>query len=399
MATCRMLLTVLFVQGCLAASGARAASKDSSDGAALNLLATLGVLALLALFAFLRRRRNKTEAPHSGRSPTGAGSSLVAEKRNITATIGFAGCANAGKPRPADAIARFHSDYKVDLDRVSNAALRGKYVESHADHETLHFLAACAGASRVVTALSHTAASLLLEVGFTRTSANALTRRAGMFVLSEEQLLRLCPQDFVRNLSSEATMLDIGAGDGGVTALVAKALGIAPSKVVATEASVPMRSRLRSKGYKAASELDAPGLPRRYDVVCCFNVLDRVDDAMSLLETVRKHCKPGGIVLMAIVLPFCPSVESLGKRMRPPKAALAAMVGATCKDKASFETSLERLCASVLQPAGFEIVNFTKVPYLCSGDLTKDVYLLPDAVLVMRVPSEPATPHSCPIHV
>ena len=37
-----------------------------------------------------------------------------------------------------------------------------------------------------------------------------------------------------------------------------------------------------------------------------------------------------------------------------------------------------------LGPAGFTVERFTRLPYLCEGDLENPFYVLPDAVFVLR---------------
>lgn len=47
-----------------------------------------------------------------------------------------------------------------------------------------------------------------------------------------------------------------------------------------------------------------------YDAVSCLNVLDRCDKPNSMIASMRRSLKPGGIALIALVLPFQPYVES-----------------------------------------------------------------------------------------
>lgn len=50
----------------------------------------------------------------------------------------------------------------------------------------------------------------------------------------------------------------------------------------------------------------------------------------------------------------------------------------------SFEEQVTSLVQSVFQPAGFEVEAFTRLPYLCEGDLNHSFYVLHDAVFVLR---------------
>ena len=66
-----------------------------------------------------------------------------------------------------------------------------------------------------------------------------------------------------------ARLLDVGAGNGEVTSMLARVLKA--SDVTAVEQSAPLRRALAQKGFKAEEEIEGEG----YDVVSLFNVLDR----------------------------------------------------------------------------------------------------------------------------
>ena len=50
----------------------------------------------------------------------------------------------------------------------------------------------------------------------------------------------------------------------------------------------------------------------KFDVITCLNLLDRCDRPLTLLRELRTALKPGGKVVVALVLPFNPYVE-IGK--------------------------------------------------------------------------------------
>lgn len=90
-----------------------------------------------------------------------------------------------------------------------------------------------------------------------------------------------------------------------------------------------------------------------------------------------------GLFLLAVVLPFSAFVERGTQRVAPTERL--AMDGGQCHDNATFEAAANVLLANVLQPAGFELVRFSRVPYLCRGDLRQPYYVLSDAIFVLRV--------------
>lgn len=51
----------------------------------------------------------------------------------------------------------------------------------------------------------------------------------------------------------------------------------------------------------------------------------------------------------------------------------------------TFEDQCISLVRDVFEPAGFSLVRFTRVPYLCEGDLESSFYVLDDAVFVLKL--------------
>ena len=50
----------------------------------------------------------------------------------------------------------------------------------------------------------------------------------------------------------------------------------------------------------------------------------------------------------------------------------------------SFEDHVHSLLMQELIPAGFELIRWTKLPYLCEGDFNKPYYYLFDAIFLLR---------------
>jgi protein-L-isoaspartate O-methyltransferase len=91
---------------------------------------------------------------------------------------------------------------------------------------------------------------LFMTPVLSRTAINGLLHRGSMFVLSSKQfrshLLCSYSVDDASALPRKATLLDIGAGDGAVTARLAGLF----TTVYVTEASTVMQFRLRRRGYE-----------------------------------------------------------------------------------------------------------------------------------------------------
>nr|CAH7733556.1 unnamed protein product [Callosobruchus chinensis] len=188
-----------------------------------------------------------------------------------------------------------------------------------------------------------------------------------MFVLSSPQFLKLLR---VKQDWSSDILLDLGAGDGEVTAKIAPFF----NRIFVTEVSGPMRKLLQKKGFKVL-DVDSWHLDKKYDMISCLNVIDRCSTPLTLLRQIRTALKPDGMVLLAVVLPFSPYVESESPDHKP-KEDLPI-----CGD--TFEEQVINL-VDVLMHEGFEVVSWSRVPYLCEGDLQQSYYWLDDALFILK---------------
>jgi SAM-dependent methyltransferase len=169
-------------------------------------------------------------------------------------------------------------------------------------------------------------------------------------------------------------LLDVGAGRGDATSELASLF----SQVTVTETSKPMAKRLRKLGYTCIAE----DISRRndlrhcFDVVSLLNVLDRCDRPMSLLATARQAVRPGGLVLIALVLPYKPFVYDHGQP-RGPLERLAIR-------STQFEIAAAEFVTTCLLPLGLEVLALSRTPYLSGGDAHLPLYELDDLIVVCR---------------
>lgn len=49
-----------------------------------------------------------------------------------------------------------------------------------------------------------------------------------------------------------------------------------------------------------------------------------------------------------------------------------------------WEVQFDSFITNVLEPAGLELVRWTRVPYLCEGDFARSFYSLNDVVMVVK---------------
>ncbi|KAL6094710.1 mettl9 [Pungitius sinensis] len=254
-------------------------------------------------------------------------------------------------------------------------SVRPLFVQSQLDADTKAFLKGSVEKSGwLFTQLYHSLVSTVLSPLVSRTSINGFLGRGSMFVFSAEQfqrLLRIDPDWRADRL------LDLGAGDGGVT----EVMGVHFMEVYATEVSPPMKWLLQRKNYKLLGIDEWHQTGFQYDVISCLNLLDRCDDPLRLLRDIRLSLVPDtGRLVLAAVLPFQPYVEVGGKWQRPKEHVKV-------KGK-TWEEQVTNLSNEVFRRAGFEVEAVTRLPYLCEGDMYNDYYVLDDAVFVLKASGE-----------
>ncbi|GBL84945.1 Methyltransferase-like protein 9 [Araneus ventricosus] len=176
---------------------------------------------------------------------------------------------------------------------------------------------------------------------------------------------------------ARGNLLDLGAGDGKVTEVMARDF----RHTYATEVSPVMRKILAAKNYtlldvdKWANPDEGP---RYFDLISCLNLLDRCDRPITLLQQIRSKLNPDtGILILAVVLPLSQYVES-GSKYNQPSEKISV------KGK-KFEEQASYLATNLFQQNGFQVLRWTRLPYLCEGDLDQAFYWLNDALFVMKV--------------
>ena len=239
------------------------------------------------------------------------------------------------------------------------------------------------------------AACTFLRKFMSLTDANAMLGRGKMHVLSEAHVADLLGARKKKNEAAaapptEKLLLDVGAGEGEVTEKFRDGGGF--DVVVATEASAPMVRRLRQKKFDVVLEssdvstvtracAEATGKRIRaedgFDCVALLNVLDRCDTPFTLLGQLRKLLKDeGGVLVLAVVVPFRPFVED-GNAHRAPREALGL------DPNGAWEAGVNQIWEKVLRPSGFKVERLARVPYISEGDQKHGAYILDDAVFVL----------------
>jgi len=168
------------------------------------------------------------------------------------------------------------------------------------------------------------------------------------------------------------SLLDIGAGDGFTTELMRKFF----TQVYVTEMSKPMKWALSEKGFTVLNETSLNETNQRFSVISCLNVLDRCDQPLQMLNQIKRLVQVGGIAVVAFVIPYKPYVEFQSETHAPSERLPI--------NGPNFEAEIVNFVTKVLEPNGWELVKWTRLPYLCQGDIHQAYYWLDDAVFVIR---------------
>ena len=255
--------------------------------------------------------------------------------------------------------------------------VQSKFIQMYEDAETKAFLqqSVAQADSWVLQSWYTICKSFMSLFSYSQTDMNAILQRGSMFVISTEQFELLLNHGGITSeeLSSRrdaATLIDLGAGDGKVTEKMRPFF----AQLFATEVSRPMRTLLSSRGITVL-DIDSWGYRQHFDLISCLNLLDRCDNPIDIIQTIKTALKPNGLLLLALVLPFSPYVEQ--RKSREPSQVLN-ITGAEFIDQVDS-------VVQVFQSVGFVLKSWTRVPYLCEGDSIHSVYTLDDAVFLFQL--------------
>jgi hypothetical protein len=208
--------------------------------------------------------------------------------------------------------------------------------------------------------------------------------------------------------------LDIGAGVG----LVTDELRPLCEHVVTTETSQGMARRLRNAGYECWEEdvavtigagvqshgagatsnlIDVANRPRAkhegtFELVSILNVIDRSRQPAGLLRAAHRLLDPDrGWLLLATPLPYRPFYYEGARTYAPVAEESLALPRARQWKPAEGDTAdeewalgAERLVNRVLPSQGFQVVAFSRLPYISAGDADDDLAYLDDVMLLAR---------------
>ncbi|XP_026732120.1 methyltransferase-like protein 9 isoform X2 [Trichoplusia ni] len=315
------------------------------------------------------------------------GADLEARESNVVDMSSGSGSNGFYRPRSALARAMYEKQnndrylqefdqnewYRVNKERLSPDLIQ-KFVQLYPDEETKAFLSASIDKSSWVwTQIWYLLAKAVLRHFWSVTDINGWLGRGSMFVLSEAQARALLRP--VSDNVGTGSLVDVGAGDGEVSRRFSNLY----PRNYATEISASMRKSLAEKGYRIL-DTETWHHEGQFNCVCMLNLLDRCSKPKTMLRQARDSLAPGGVLMLALVLPYKPYVEVTADHKPEERLPIEGLY---------FEDQLASFVKFMREEAGFELVSWTRAPYLCEGDFAQAYYWLDDSVYVFKPTPDP----------
>ena len=139
-----------------------------------------------------------------------------------------------------------------------------------------------------------------------------------------------------------------------------------------------MQKLCTARGFKVLELDEWAKEANKYDVISALNLFDRCDRPITIIKDIHYSLKPSGLLVVALVLPFRPYVESVPSHKPTERMAITGE---------RFEEQVES-AVEVFENEGFELKSWSRVPYLCEGDLNKPLYHLNNGLFVFKPKSK-----------
>ncbi len=95
-----------------------------------------------------------------------------------------------------------------------------------------------------------------------------------------------------------------------------------------------------------------------------------------MLRQITDNLRPGGLLIIALVLPYEPFVENHSRQSEPLEELPL--------DNGCWEMGVSSLWERVLSPLGYTPLAISRLPYFCEGDMSTDYYMLADCIFILR---------------
>lgn len=114
---------------------------------------------------------------------------------------------------------------------------------------------------------------------------------------ARDQLLVRIAQGFTAKSLSESTVVDVGCGYGWLLDNFASAHRLCGSDISEHAISMAQR-RHEDREYRVADLLDGPPFEGTFDIVLAVNLIEHLSDPDAGVESIRRLCHPGSVVLV-----------------------------------------------------------------------------------------------------
>lgn len=157
--------------------------------------------------------------------------------------------------------------------------------------------------------------------------------------------------------------------------------------------------------YGAENDLnDEANAYLKFDAISCLNLLDRCETPLTYLKKIKNALVKDGLLIIALVLPFKSYVEyNNNNKPREMLFDFTALKNTTITDQTKIANNgvceissnscqkinkvnkqISYLVENVFEPLGFELLKFTRLPYLCEGNLAQSYYFMYDYIFIFR---------------
>ena len=247
-------------------------------------------------------------------------------------------------------------------------------------------------------------------MGWSQPDSSGFLSKASLYVASEQQLQAILKrtkdtgqgrEKEIEIEKEKENLLDVGSGTGSETKKIRNVLDVRMNKdVTCLENSISRKKILTSHGFKTATSFDQLPGTTSFTHASLLNVLDRSDNPHDLLTLTIQKLKKNGILIIGTVLPFRGKVY-VGKRWtkwgrtasRQPTSPFDVRVVPT-GIAGTFEDRLVMFLDAIHRHhPTLKLRQWTKLPYVSSGDTYYTYYTIDMALMVFQIqPSDSLLP-------
>lgn len=120
--------------------------------------------------------------------------------------------------------------------------------------------------------------------------------------IADKKRLDFIRQSLLENVPPNSVILDVGCGNGIITAAIGK-MGFFVTGIDSSEESIHVarsRNKLPNVNFFVDTAVDFPTNPQKYDAIICSEVLEHLHNPSGLLSALRSSLKDAGILVVTV---------------------------------------------------------------------------------------------------